>query len=69
LNLTQKNKVFVFIDEPELSLSVDWQRMFLVDILDSASCDGLIATTHSPFVFENELENFVHGINEFCTRG
>ena len=69
LNLTQQKKLFVFIDEPELSLSVDWQRMFLVDILDSTSCVGIVATTHSPFVFENELEKFVHGINEFCTRG
>ncbi|MBE6766744.1 MAG: ATP-binding cassette domain-containing protein [Ruminococcaceae bacterium] len=69
LNLTQQKKLFVFIDEPELSLSVDWQRMFLVDILDSTSCIGIVATTHSPFVFENELEKYVHGINEFCTRG
>ena len=69
LNLTQHQKLFVFIDEPELSLSVDWQRMFLVDILDSTSCVGIVATTHSPFIFENQLERYVHGINEFCTRG
>lgn len=69
LNLTQQGDLFVFIDEPELSLSVDWQRMFLVDILDSTSCIGIVATTHSPFVFENELEQYVHGINEFCTKG
>ncbi len=69
LNLTQQGNLFVFIDEPELSLSVDWQRMFLVDILDSASCIGIVATTHSPFIFENELERYVHGINEFCTKG
>ncbi len=69
LNLTQEKSVFVFIDEPELSLSVDWQRTFLVDILSSACCKGLFATTHSPFIFDNELEEHVHGINEFCTRG
>lgn len=69
LNLTQQSNLFVFIDEPELSLSVDWQRMFLVDILDSTNCIGIVATTHSPFVFENELERYVHGINEFCTKG
>ena len=68
LNLTQKKNLFVFIDEPELSLSVDWQKMFLVDVLDSVSCVGLIATTHSPFIFDNELEKYVHGINEFCVR-
>lgn len=69
LNLSKRKGLFVFIDEPELSLSVNWQRTFLVDILDSISCIGLVATTHSPFVFENELERYVHGINEFCTRG
>lgn len=69
LNLTQQRKLFVFIDEPELSLSVDWQRMLLVDILDGSNCVGIVATTHSPFVFDNHLERYVHGINEFCTKG
>ena len=69
LYLDKDSSVFVFIDEPELSLSVDWQRTFLPDIVDSPNCFGLVATTHSPFIFDNELEKFVHGINEFCTRG
>ena len=69
LNLTQEKEMFVFIDEPELSLSVDWQRSFLPDIVSSPNCCGLIATTHSPFIFDNALEEIVHGINEFCTRG
>lgn len=69
LNLTQQDNLFVFIDEPELSLSVDWQRMFLVDVLDSTRCIGMVATTHSPFIFENELERYVHGMDEFCTKG
>lgn len=69
LYLDKDRSVFVFIDEPELSLSVDWQRTFLPDIVTSSNCYGLFATTHSPFIFDNELENVVHGINEFCTRG
>lgn len=69
LYLDKDRSVFVFIDEPELSLSVDWQRTFLPDIVNSPNCFGLIATTHSPFIFDNELEKVVHGINEFCTRG
>lgn len=69
LYLDKDKAVFVFIDEPELSLSVDWQRTFLPDIVGSPNCCGLIATTHSPFTFDNELEENVHGINEFCTRG
>ncbi len=69
LYLDKDTSLFVFIDEPELSLSVDWQRTFLPDIVNSPNCIGLIATTHSPFIFDNELENVVHGINEFCMRG
>lgn len=69
LFLDKDQSLFVFIDEPELSLSVDWQRSFLPDIIASPNCSGLIATTHSPFIFDNELEGYVHGINEFCTRG
>jgi len=69
LNLSQKENVFVFIDEPELSLSVEWQKSFLLDIIDSVNCVGLVASTHSPFIFENNLETYVHGINEFCSRG
>ena len=65
LYLDQNDAVFVFIDEPELSLSVDWQKTFLPDIVKSTKFAGLLATTHSPFIFDNELEEYVHGINEF----
>jgi len=51
-------KKIVLIDEPELSLSIDWQRKILPDILKSPSCSQIIAITHSPFVFDNELEPF-----------
>jgi ABC-type lipoprotein export system ATPase subunit len=49
----------VLIDEPELSLSVPWQKSFLLDILDSNKCCQLLAVTHSPFIFDNELQNHV----------
>lgn len=52
----------ILIDEPELSLSIEWQRIFLPDILETKSCHQLIAITHSPFVFENELDQFVRNI-------
>jgi predicted ATPase len=42
----------VLIDEPELSLHVLWQKRFLPDLLEivqTVSCDALIAT-HSPFI-------------------
>jgi ABC-type cobalamin/Fe3+-siderophores transport system ATPase subunit len=58
---------FVVIDEPELSLSVPWQRRFLPDILGTGMCSGMIAVTHSPFVWENDLEPYVRSLAEFTT--
>lgn len=57
LYLYPKKKI-VLIDEPELSLSLDWQRKILPDILSSLTCEQVIAITHSPFIFDNELEPF-----------
>lgn len=48
----------ILIDEPELSLSIDWQRRIIPDMLRSGSVSQLLAITHSPFVFENELDPF-----------
>lgn len=51
-------KKLVLIDEPELSLSIDWQSNILVDVLNAPLCQQIVAITHSPFVFDNELEPF-----------
>lgn len=53
-----ENEKLVLIDEPELSLSLDWQRRILPDIFGAPLCRQLIAITHSPFVFENDLEPY-----------
>lgn len=58
-------KYLVLIDEPELSLSVKWQKTFLQDVRDGEFCSGVIAVTHSPFIFENGLDEYAHGIEEF----
>lgn len=50
--------IFV-IDEPELSLSIEWQKQFLKDIYESEKVALLIATTHSPFIFENKYFDYV----------
>lgn len=65
LYLSEQNQYFVLIDEPELSLSVKWQKHFLVDVRSSGFCNGLIAVTHSPFIFDNELDKYARGIGEF----
>ena len=65
LYLSGGDKYFVLIDEPELSLSVDWQRKFLSDIRKADFCTGLVAVTHSPFIYDNELRKYAHGLGEF----
>lgn len=58
-------KFLVLFDEPELSLSIDWQKKLLPDIYNSGKCDFLFAVTHSPFIFENELDENAIGLNEY----
>ncbi|MDE6905286.1 MAG: AAA family ATPase [Lachnospiraceae bacterium] len=47
----------ILFDEPELSLSIKWQNMFLPDVVNSEKCSTLIAVTHSPFIFDNEFDD------------
>jgi ABC-type transport system involved in cytochrome c biogenesis ATPase subunit len=58
LILDDEEKNYVIIDEPELSLSVDWQQRFLQDISDLDTCHFIGAVTHSPFIFENSLDQY-----------
>lgn len=51
-----KSYALIF-DEPELSLSVEWQKNLLPDIIKSEKCQLLVAATHSPFIFENQLDS------------
>ena len=60
LYLQKDENLAIFFDEPELSLSMEWQKTLLPDIVKSGKCKFLFAATHSPFIFENELlENTV----------
>jgi predicted ATP-dependent endonuclease of OLD family len=64
--LSENEKRFIVLfDEPELSLSIIWQRILLPDIVNSGKCDFLLAVTHSPFIFENELDRYAIGLNEY----
>lgn len=53
--LEENERFIVLFDEPELSLSIYWQQRLLPDIVNSKKCDLLLAVTHSPFIYENEL--------------
>ena len=55
-------KKMVLIDEPELSLSLGWQRKILMDVVTAPTCAQVVAITHSPFVFDNELEPFAKAL-------
>lgn len=40
-----------FIDEPELSLHVDWQRILLDVMMEQGTGNQLFIATHSPFIY------------------
>lgn len=56
LYLESDEKSIIIIDEPELSLSLGWQKMLLPDIMRTGNCDLLLTVTHSPFIFDNEFD-------------
>ena len=63
--LNSNKNFLVLFDEPELSLSIFWQRQLLPDILEAQRCKFLLAVTHSPFIFENYLEQEAIGLNQY----
>jgi predicted ATP-dependent endonuclease of OLD family len=59
-----KNTIVLF-DEPELSLSIEWQKKLLPDIMRSSKCNLLLAVTHSPFIFDNEFDMAAEPISKY----
>lgn len=49
-NAFYQNAVIV-IDEPELSLHVDWQRQLFSILMEQQSTNQFIVSTHSPFIY------------------
>lgn len=41
----------IFIDEPELSLHVDWEGILLPTLLEQATTNQFFVATHSPFIY------------------
>jgi energy-coupling factor transporter ATP-binding protein EcfA2 len=64
LYLSGNRQYLVIIDEPELSLSVPWQQRLLPDLWASKHCGLLVAVTHSPFIFENSMNEYVVDLND-----
>lgn len=46
-----RNNCVTFIDEPELSLHVDWQRSLFPTLLEQNPSNQFIIATHSPFIY------------------
>lgn len=67
LLLESSEPCVVLVDEPELSLAVEWQRQLLPDLWASGRCAFLCAVTHSPFIFENEFDAYARDLREFIT--
>jgi len=41
----------IFIDEPEISLHVDWQRLLFKTLLEQGTDNQFVVATHSPFIY------------------
>jgi ABC-type lipoprotein export system ATPase subunit len=63
--LEKQNNFVVLFDEPELSLSIEWQKLLLPDILNSGKCKFMLSVTHSPFIFKNILDKYAVGMNVY----
>jgi predicted ATP-binding protein involved in virulence len=49
-NAFYKDAIFI-IDEPELSLHVDWQRQLFPNLLAQQASNQFVIATHSPFIY------------------
>ncbi|HAA07986.1 MAG TPA: hypothetical protein DCD99_13280 [Acinetobacter schindleri] len=58
-------KYWILFDEPELSLSVEWQENILNDILSSNNCDFLFCTTHSPFILSDSVKKYASSLKSY----
>jgi predicted ATPase len=65
--LESTEEFILLFDEPELSLSIEWQRLLLPDIMNSGKCQLLLAVTHSPFIFDNELDLNANDLDMFVS--
>ncbi|WP_054634372.1 AAA family ATPase [Pantoea stewartii] len=58
-----ERKYWIFFDEPEISLSIEWQQILIPTILESKRCEFLLAATHSPFIFKNYLKSYTSDLS------
>jgi len=56
---------FLIFDEPELSLSMQWQEKLLEELGDLEKLNGFVVATHSPSIAIEELDDYLSGLNRF----
>lgn len=59
------DRVYILFDEPELSIPIDWQRRLLIDLRKLSPAVFMLVITHSPFIFDNDLDQLACGINKY----
>lgn len=67
LYLNSEEKNIIFFDEPELSLSILWQKKLVPDIINSNRCSFIAIITHSPFIFDNDFRESAIDIKEYIS--
>lgn len=66
--LSQEEHLIVLFDEPELSISIEWQGNLITDIRKAENLDFLMAVTHSPFIFKEEsILKLTHAMGDNMT--
>lgn len=50
------NNTSIFVDEPELSLHIDWQRRLFPTLLEQGQNNQFFVATHSPFIYSKYPE-------------
>lgn len=54
--LKNDEQLIILFDEPELSLSIDWQKKFIYDVTKAENCKLSISVTHSAYIFSDMIE-------------
>ena len=62
---SESENLIILFDEPELSLSMEWQFKLLPDIIKSKKCKLLLSVTHSPFIFDNDLDEYATDMSKY----
>ena len=63
--LLENKPTILLMDEPEISLHVEWQRVFIKTLLELNSNLQLIIATHSPAIVSKGYRNKVVSLNNF----